>query len=90
MIVRSVSVSPSEPCLLDCVGSILLVFSTLLVSTVLPPPLPQGSPSSKERDLMEISNLGYLSTSCLAVGFHSCSHQLLEEVSLMIGLGTSL
>lgn len=42
----SVSVSSHEPCLVDYVGSVLLVSSTPLAPTILPLFLLQGSPSS--------------------------------------------
>jgi hypothetical protein len=52
----------------------LWVFWTLLALTMFPPLLLQGFPSS---------------TYCLAVGLWICSHQQLEEATLMItGLGT--
>lgn len=40
----SVSLSPHKPCLIDSVCHVLMVSSTPLAYTILPPPLPGGSP----------------------------------------------
>lgn len=72
------------------VGHVLLVPSTPPTTTILLPPLPCGSQSSKGMDSMDSSNLGSLCAQCLAVGLCICLHQLLWEVFVIMIGGTDL
>ena len=59
LLATSVSVSLYELCLIDSVGHVLLV-SSISSDSYIFPPIPRGSLCSKEKDLIETSNLDSL------------------------------
>ena len=88
LIAASVSLRPCEPCLVDYIGHVFLLFLTPLLSTILSTLLLGGFPEFQGEGSNGVVQFG-LSYQTLLLCI--CSHQLPEEASLMmIGRGTDL